>query len=607
MPKMYVATIMNRIVLGDGDYIFYVSHPAIGTLDDETKIFKDRNGCEYAKMLDASLLMSEVSRAYYNLQPLDKIQDVVNAKTVQDAIADYAYYASRYIYYVNKNDANQVYTEYIDMDKMRGRFKETLDVLKKMNSDAGQFIINANPEGDQTTDSTDNNNNQTQVGAIDTSLCDYIEDGAEEDELPYHGLTSADIRSDVASLLLEVQEGVYSLNDLRKILENVNMQREDIEDLIMALELQIEASEKGESSNKLKDEDAYVARTAPIRDKMAANNIKMNVEGYIDLADLFKKITKTLIAQDDPVMRVITEIARKEQEPQLKDRGILITGSTGCGKSKMVNLIAKYLDRPFIKIDSTQLTVPGYVGKDIEEFLWDLYVKCGKNKEKAEQAIVYFEEIDKKGSSDKGDVSGRGVLNVLLPFIEGSTYGACENIKRQDAVVQLSTKNMTVLLGGAFEDVYKHLTEKGSIGFGSDNVGKRVREATPDDFVEKAQMPSEFMGRVSIVKLNDLDVQAVKRVLLESDESAIKIQERLFKQLGVKLTAGDDYISTIAEQAVKRKTGARGLNTVVDETTWKAYNDAYMHLGEYEEIILSSETVNDPANYQKVLKKKTTR
>ena len=152
-----------------------------------------------------------------------------------------------------------------------------------------------------------------------------------------------------------------------------------------------------------------------------AKVISMPIKNYINLEELYKNVTKTLIAQDEPTRRVITEIARKEQYPSSKKRALLITGPTGSGKTKMMELISKYLDRPFYKVDSTQLTIPGYVGKDLEEVLWDLYVKCGRDADRAEHAIIFFDEIDKKGSSRKDDVSGKGVLNVLLPFIEGST------------------------------------------------------------------------------------------------------------------------------------------------------------------------------------------
>ena len=117
-------------------------------------------------------------------------------------------------------------------------------------------------------------------------------------------------------------------------------------------------------------------------------------------------------------------------------------------------------------------------------------------------------------------------------------------------------------------------------------------------------MTDEFMGRVTVIKLNDLDVDDIKRVMLESDESAMKIQEEIFKKLGVKLTFTDGFTTEIAKQAEKKKTGARGLNGIIDAATWQAFEEVYKHQGDYEEVVLDENTVEDSSNYQLVKKKK---
>lgn len=265
-----------------------------------------------------------------------------------------------------------------------------------------------------------------------------------------------------------------------------------------------------------------------------------------------------------------------------------------------MSLIAKNLDRPFYKIDATKLTIPGYVGTDIEEELWNLYVKCGKDVEKAEHAVIFLDEIDKKGSDNKSDISGRGVLNILLPFIEGTEYDACASVKTATQRVKINTSNMIVILGGAFQDVYDNLKKKNGIGFGA-TQDEQKPQATTKDFVKKAGIPDEFMGRVTIVKLNDMDANSIKRILKESDESALHIQEKLFKELGVKLTSTEEFLDKIAMEAVERKTGARGLNNVVDDATWEAYNEVYTHPNEYSEVILTKDTADNPKKY--ILKK----
>ena len=265
-----------------------------------------------------------------------------------------------------------------------------------------------------------------------------------------------------------------------------------------------------------------------------------------------------------------------------------------------MRLIAKYLDKPFLKVDATQLTIPGYTGTDIEEVLWRLYESCGKNKEKAENAIIFFDEIDKKGSDRKDDVSGQGVLNLLLSFITGTEYMATASTKHPSEIVRIDTSNMTVILGGAFTDVYKKYNTQIS-GFTREDP-KEKKSPTMQDFVDKGMMTDEFMGRTSIVKMNELDIDAIKRIMLESDESAVLIQQQIFDKLNVKLTYTDGYIDALAKAAYKKKTGARGLNTEVDNTTWCCFDEVYSNPGVYKEAILTEKTVENPKEYQLVKK-----
>ncbi|MBQ3306834.1 MAG: AAA family ATPase [Bacilli bacterium] len=580
MAKKYVATIMTRLYLGDDKFLFFVSHPEIGSFDEKTEIFTDRNGTEYISMVDPVLMMSEVNTAYGNMVDLEELPDLMDKESLRSAISNYNTYCSRFIYYVSKTPKNGLFCIPIDLVQLRNNMTKAMDQIE-------QQLSSSDPD--------------EVVSREDlTSIAKDIVDNNEEDKELEDVLHSKEIRSDIAALLMDIMDGVYSLDEIKEIRDVVEFQLGDLEGLLDSLDLQIEASEKGESSNILKGEKPRTKKTLVEQSSIKPRVPK--IDHYIDLDDLYKKVTSTLIAQDEPTRRVITEIARKEQDPASKSRGLLITGQTGSGKTKMMQLIAKYLDRPFFKIDSTQLTIPGYVGKDIEEALWDLYVACGKDKDKTESAIVFFDEIDKKGSSRKDDVSGKGVLNVLLPFIEGSTYDVVENVKMKSSPVKINTSNMIVILGGAFTDVYNQLKESNSIGFAGSINNNKTRNATTQDFIEKAKMPDEFMGRVSIIKLNDLDVEALKRIILESDESAIEIQKKLFKKLGVKLTLADDFVDALANRAIKKNTGARGLNTAVEESTWEAYGDAYSHLGKYSEIILGAETIEDPKQYKKVMK-----
>ena len=358
-----------------------------------------------------------------------------------------------------------------------------------------------------------------------------------------------------------------------------------------------------------KDIDKYKSITDLINEKLEEKEDTAD-DTLLDINKIYKKITKTLIAQDAPTRRLLVELARKisDTDEELKKNrpGILITGSTGVGKTKLLSLAAENLHLPFMIVDSTQLTMPGYVGKSIEESLWDLYVKCDKDKDKAEHAIIYFDEIDKKGSDSKSDVAGQGVLNTLLKFLDGATYTACANPQQLSpgSFTDIDTSKMIILAGGAFADLYeKFNNRKEAVGFKTSDK-KEKAEPTIEDFYDVG-MPKEFMGRFpTIIHLNDLSKENLKDVFTKSDESPLLREKEHFKKVGVKLTATDDYIDAIANKAYQIKYGARGLAGLTLESTWMAYDEVATNKDKYSEVIVSKETFDDSSKYELIEKNK---
>lgn len=595
----YVAIIMNRHYIGEDTFIFTTSHATTGVLDEESKIFIDKHGNEYAPVIDPSTLRTEIPYAYYKPIKVEDLKAEFPELTLGEAISYHEYDSKGEALLVGLLQNNCPFCVPIPLDKIRQQTQAAYDKIQS-GEDVNKAIAHANQEF-----------NQDQEQSAD--------DLARQNGLNSSGPRfTGEMNPDIAQLIMDVVNGEFSLDQLKKMLENIKMEQEDIEGLVDSIKLQIDAIESGEKpdremTEKEKSQEEEQEEYFPEEEEqkpepeVSEDEFKPKKKDKIDLAKLLKAVTKTLIAQDEPTRRVITEIARKEQSNEAKSRGILLTGSTGVGKTKMMKLIAKNLDRPFFKIDATQLTIPGYVGTDIEEELWRLFVECGGDLDKAEHAIVFIDEIDKKGSEKKDDVSGKGVLNILLPFIEGTEYNAVDSMKTPTKKIRMKTNDMIVILGGAYSDVYKNLIEKNGLGFGADvrsEKEKKSRPATPTDFIQKSQMTDEFMSRVAIVHLNDLSVDDLIRVITDSDESSLHIQQKLFEDLGVKLTAGDDFMRKIAQNAYDRKTGARGLNTVVEEATWEAYYDAYMNGDDYEEIILTADTVDNPKQYTKVRKQK---
>ena len=285
MAKKYVATIMNRIFLGDDNYIFIPSHTVIGELDPKTQLFKDKNGQEYFSITDLRALRSEVSTGYSNLEEMSKIPRMVGRDNMQDAIADYHYYSSRFLYYVGTTEDNMVFCIPIDYVQIKNNLNKTLQEVKE-------------------------HGGLEHVAETKTPIKPEKEEESPKENEDTSTIFQSDVRPEIASFFMDLLDGVYSLDDLRELREKIVLQKEDIESLLDSIDLQIEATENGESSIALRGEERV---RKPREKKETPKEKKIIVPNYIDINDLFKKITKTLIAQDEPARRVLTEIARKSK------------------------------------------------------------------------------------------------------------------------------------------------------------------------------------------------------------------------------------------------------------------------------------------------------
>lgn len=502
-----VAILMEKMAMNEQSFVFKPIHVLEGKYIREEDLFVDKYGNVFTSIKKSHIGLQEVNEYFAFPSRIDDLKKVYKTRNCEEPIGAFFDRICEYAYLGTVNDENG------ELALVNVLFESLLDVERnKLNEQSAEM-----------------------KDAVGKDIMFALKEEAIQD-------------------LLEMQDLSDIKSNLNEMLEAIKATKEEIK--------------KHETPDK-------EART----EEKTIVDKKENKKLPFDINDMYNYVISKVIGQDDAVKKIILSFAfnylasNSQGFDEIQPTRCLITGPTGVGKTMILETIIEYLDKnnqikiPMVKVPTSQLTVAGYVGMNLEDILNELVLKspdCSDALSKVEYAerngLVFFDEIDKKGSASNGDVAGRGVLNSLLQFFDGSNYEVSVNRNK----FYFNTKYLNIFASGAFTNVKD--TKSKICGFNNSELSTCGESLDIKDYIREGQIPNELMGRFhQIVELDQLNIKALQSILKSSLSSPLLVEARKLQLLGVELKWSEGFIEAVAREAYKLNLGARPLKTIIEK------------------------------------------
>lgn len=548
---IYYGILMNRKLITQGIYLFHPEYLIEGEVieNEEGVYFLDKLGTEYLTIHDTEALMDDEEQAVGYIISQDELKNRYGDLDIDEVKISYFNYI-----------CSNIHIGFYIIDE---------DIIGVIPFDFASIATKINSA------KVDPNSAVLQIPIDDVSQTQMSNQDALDQLVSNYG------GQEVIAISMEEFKKILQIEDPKKIKETLEEMYKDVNEV--------------NSYFLDKEKEATLKENSPKEDEVIED------EKIINVSEMKKFFDERIIGQEEAKRDVISAIVMNKLSDNPNDRNsCLLVGPTGSGKTLLAETTSKYFDMPMEIIDTTQLSVPGYEGANIEDFLARLLNKAG-GLQKAQEGIVVFDEIDKKGSGKNSDVSGKGVLNTLLSFLQGTTY----DIKYNNRVVHFDTSKLTVFATGAFTDVAQSENSNDNgyndtkLGFNAnlDSNGEqdiKYKKLEINDFVKYGHMPVELMGRfTTIAQLTGHTKESLKTILTESNISALLAEKQKLEKIQVELTWTDGYLDAVADKAFELKTGARSLKNTVELSVKEARWEVLNNLDTYKAIILTEKTVQD--------------